>query len=85
MAASILQHQSRPLKKRCCGRSRSLPSINYFFLQKMFARLTLQFPFTYICIGNRVRSVSFSDGGLRDRDIIFRKQILYFFFSLAAW
>ena len=35
----------------------------------MFARLTLQFPFTYICICNRVRTVSFSDGGLRDRDI----------------
>ena len=40
-----------------------------FFLQKMFARLTLQFPFTNICICNRVRTVSFSDGGLRDRDI----------------
>ena len=44
------------------------------FLQKMFARLTLQFPFTYICICNRVRSVSFSDGVLRDRDIIFRDE-----------
>ena len=51
----------------------------------MFTRLTLQFPFTYICVSNRVRSVSFSDGGLRDRDIIFRNRILYFFFSLAAW
>ena len=40
----------------------------------MFARLTLQFPSTYICICNRVRSVSFSDGGLRDRDIIFRDE-----------
>ena len=36
----------------------------------MFARLTLQFPFTNICICNRVRTFSFSDGGLRDRDII---------------
>ena len=45
-----------------------------FFLQKMFARLTLQFPFTYICICNRVGTVSFSDGGLRDRDIIFRDE-----------
>ena len=47
----------------------------------MFARLTLQFPFTYICICNYVRSVSFSHGGLRARDIIFTerwKQILYF-------
>ena len=34
----------------------------------MFTRLTLQFPFTYICICNRVRTVSFSDG-VRDRDI----------------
>ena len=45
-----------------------------FFLQKMFARLTLQFPFTYICICNHVRSVSFSDHGLRDRGIIFRDE-----------
>ena len=34
-----------------------------------------QFPFTYICIWNHARSVSFSDGGLRDRDIIFRDQM----------
>ena len=40
----------------------------------MFARLTLQFPSTYICICNRVRSVSFSDGEFRDRDIIFRDE-----------
>ena len=40
----------------------------------MFARLTLQFPFTYICICNRVGTVSFSDGRLRDRDIIFRDE-----------
>ena len=40
----------------------------------MFARLSLQFPFTYICIYNGVRSVSFSDVGLRDRDIIFRDE-----------
>ena len=45
-----------------------------FFLQKMFARLTLQFPSTYICICNRVRSVSFSDGEFRDRDMIFRDE-----------
>ena len=86
MAASILQHESRPLKKRCFGRSRSLPSINYFFLQKMFARLTLQFPFTYICICNRVRSVSFSDGVITWswHNIQRWKRILYFV-SLAAW
>ena len=35
----------------------------------MFALLTLQSPFTYICICNRVRGVSFSDRGSRDRDI----------------
>ena len=40
----------------------------------MFARLTLQFPFTYICICNRVKSVPFSDGGLHDRDILFRDE-----------
>ena len=34
-----------------------------------------QFPFTYICIWNHARSVSFSDGGVRDRDIIFRDQM----------
>ena len=45
-----------------------------FFLRKMFARLTLQFPSTYICICNRVRSVSFSDGEFRDRDMIFRDE-----------
>ena len=40
----------------------------------MFARLTLQFLFSYIFICNRVRSASFSNGGLRDRDIIFRDE-----------
>ena len=44
------------------------------FSAKMFARLTLQFLFTYICICNRVRSVSFSNSGLRDRDKIFRDE-----------
>ena len=53
----------------------------YFFLQKMFARLTLQFPFTYICICNRVRSVSFSDGGLRDRDIMKKTDFVFCFLS----
>ena len=51
----------------------TLPS-TLIFSAKMFARLTLQFLFTYICICNRVRSVSFSNGGLRDRDIIFRDE-----------
>ena len=45
----------------------TLPS-TLIFSAKMFARLTLQFLFTYICICNLVRSVSFSNGGLRDRD-----------------
>ena len=40
----------------------------------MFAQLTLQFLFTYIFICNRVRSVSFSNGGLRDCDIIFSNE-----------
>ena len=78
MAEPILQHESRLLKKRCFARSRSL-LLNYFFLQKMFARLTLQSPFTYICICNRVRSVSFFW-----RWVQRWKRILYFV-SLAAW
>ena len=35
-----------------------------------------------------MRSVSFSNGGLRDRDIIFRDEtdlVQLYFFSLAAW
>ena len=40
----------------------------------MFARLSLQFPSTCICIYNRVRTVSFSDGEIRDRDKIFRDE-----------
>ena len=51
----------------------TLPS-TLIFSAKMFARLTLQFLFTYICICNRVRGVSFSNGGLRDCDIIFRDE-----------
>ena len=51
----------------------TLPS-TLIFSAKMFARLTLQFLFTYICICNRVRSVSFSNGGLCDHDIIFRDE-----------
>ena len=57
MAAPILQHESRPLKKRCFGRSRSL-LFNKYFLQ-MFALLTLQSPFTHICICNHLSGVSF--------------------------
>ena len=78
MAEPILQHESRLLKKRCFGRSRSL-LLNYFFLQKMFARLTLQSPFTYICICNRVRSVSFF------RLWVQRWKRILYFVSLAAW
>ena len=59
-------------RKGCSGRSRSL--LLQFFLQKMFARLALQFPSAYICICNHVRSVSFSNGGLCDHDIIFRDE-----------
>ena len=58
----------------------TLPS-TLIFSAKMFARLTLQFLFNYICICNRVRSAS--DGGLRDRDIIFRDEtdLVFCFFS----
>ena len=60
----------------------TLPS-TLIFSAKMFARLTLQFLFTYICICSRVRSDSFSNGGLRDRDIIFRDEtdLVFCFFS----
>ena len=58
----------------------TLPS-TLIFSAKMFARLTLQFLFTYICICSRVRSDSFSNGGLRDRDIIFRDETDFFFFG----
>ena len=40
----------------------------------MFAGLILQFPSTYICICNHLRSVSYSDGEFRDRDVIFRDE-----------
>ena len=64
----------------------TLPS-TLIFSAKMFARLTLQFLFTYICICNRLRSVFFffSNGGLRDRDILFRDEMdlvhVFCFFS----
>ena len=60
----------------------TLPS-TLIFSAKMFARLTLQFLFTYTFICNRVRIVSFSNGGLRDRDIIFRDEtdLVFCFFS----
>ena len=70
-------------RKGCSGRSRSL--LLQFFLQKMFARLTLQFPSAYICICNNVRSVSFSNGGLSDRDIIFRDETDLVFCFLSCW
>ena len=65
----------------------TLPS-TLIFSAKMFARLTIQFLFTHIFICNRVRSVFFSNGGLRDRDITFRDETdlaHLFCFSLAAW
>ena len=42
LAAPILHHESRTMKKRCFRRSRSL--LLYFFLQKIFARLKSLFP-----------------------------------------
>ena len=58
----------------------TLPS-TLVFTAKDVCTITLQFPPTYICIWNRVRSVSFSDGGLRDRDIIFRDETALVFCS----
>ena len=68
MAAPILHHKSLPL--RCFGGS---PAPNYFnfFSAKDICTINFTF-FTFIYIWNHVRSVSFSDGGSRDRDIIFR-------------
>ena len=45
-AAPIPHHESRPLKKRCFGRSRSFPGPFYFtlFLQKLFAPLNVGHP-----------------------------------------
>ena len=71
MAAPILQHESRPLKNRCFGRSRCF-LLNLFFLAKDDCTINFTVFFSYICICNRVRSVSLSDGGLRDRDNIQR-------------
>ena len=47
---------------------------NFFCERWLHDSVTLQIPCTYICICNRVRSVPFSDGGLRDRDIIFKDE-----------
>ena len=70
----VLNHESRPLKKNCFG----TPFCLYVFLPNTFARLTLQvFVFTFICIRNRARSVSFSDGGFCGRDIIQRSNVSF--------
>ena len=70
----VLHHESRPLKKNCFG----TPFCFNFFLPNTFARLTLQvFFFTFICIRNRARIVSFSDGGFCDRDIIQRSNVSF--------
>ena len=49
----------------------TLPSALLFFFCKRYLHNQLHF-FTFICIWNRLRSVSFSDSGSLDRDIIFR-------------
>ena len=59
MAAPILHHESRPLRKR-------------YFVRSFF-------PST-----NRVKSVTFSDGGLRDRDIIYRDEMDLVFCFLSC-
>ena len=40
--------------------------------------------YLYLYFGNRVRNVSFSDGGLRNRDIIFRDETDVVFFFLGC-
>ena len=70
----VLHHESRALRKNVL----ELPSALIFFLPNTFARLTLQvFFFTFICIRNRARSVSFPDGGFCDRDIIQRSNVSF--------
>ena len=70
----VLHHESRPLKKNCFG----TPFCFNFFLPNTFSQLTLQvFFFTFICVRNRARSVSFSDGGFCGRDIIQRSNVSF--------
>ena len=70
----VLHHESRPLKKNCFG----TPFCLYVFLPNTFARLTLHvFVFTFICIRNCARSVSFSDGRFCGRDIIQRSNVSF--------
>ena len=70
----VLHHESRPLKKNCFG----TPFCFNFFLPNTFSQLTLQvFFFTFICVRNRARSVSFSDGGFCGRDIIRRSNVSF--------
>ena len=68
MAAPILQHESRPLRRNDVLEGHAPFHLNFF------CKRCSQFPSTYICICNRVRSVSFSDGEFRDHDIIFRDE-----------
>ena len=56
-------HESLPLKKKCFERSRSL--LLWFFSAKDICTISFTFIFTFIYIWNRVRSVSFSEGGSR--------------------
>ena len=68
MAAPILHHKSLPLR---CFEGSPGPLYFNFFSAKDICTINFTF-FTFIYIWNHVRSVSFSDGGSRDRDIIFR-------------
>ena len=82
MAAAIQHHQSGPLKKRCFERSRAL--LLWFLSAKDICTTNFTFTFTFIYIWSHVRSVSFSDGGSRDRDIIFRDR-RYLVLNLFPW
>ena len=58
---------------------------SYSYRQRMFARLASQVSFfPVICTWDRVRSAGFSDGGMRDRDIIFRDQMYLVFCFLGC-
>ena len=60
----------------------TLPS-TLFFSAKDVCTINFTVSFYLYCICNRVRSVSFSDGELRDRDIIFRdeRDLIFCFLS----
>ena len=88
MAAPILHHGNRKWNKIGNGRKDRLEGyapfcFNFFFLQTIFAQLTPLF-YLYLHLKPILRSVSFSDTGSLDRDIIFRDRT-YRVFCFLGW